>query len=256
MRIKWDDNEKKDLCENVARRIMIRPDITLLTHVSNAQTEILPSNRRRKILSITSIPWLIKGMKEYYGNFQNNLTKKENHIQETCQQEIERLIQKMTYEKEEAVSQAIKNLTIEDLITNFLLKLKEEKEQTRKTLFEIQSKLDTLLSKPQSSSVSLSSIAESKKVTIIGLIANQQNVIENKYKSVLKLRFIPANQSKKTFPKDCDAIIVMTKFTGHDWINSANCQKDKSKIIMCGGGISSLNEHLDKIIKGQILATS
>lgn len=87
------------------------------------------------------------------------------------------------------------------------------------------------------------------KITIIGLLPQQANIIRGIYGEALDLRFIETDtptQKIRCSAESSDQVVLMTKFMSHE-IQTALRQMD---LVYCNGGVSSLKLKLDAISRG------
>lgn len=85
------------------------------------------------------------------------------------------------------------------------------------------------------------------KVTIVGLLPQQANIIRSIYGEELDLKFIDVDTSAskmRATAETSDQVVLMTKFISHE-VQSNLRQHD---LVYCNGGVSSLKLKLDAML--------
>jgi len=129
-------------------------------------------------------------------------------------------------------------MTFEDLIQEMVKRFENE-------IKNVNQKLESIQSRMERSSNNNNNQSKKKKIAIVGLIDSQERIIEEKFGKDLDIKFVSKNQSRKEI---CDdrKYIIMTKFTGHDWINEV--RNKTFNYDDCFGGITSLGRILEREI--------
>jgi len=200
--------------------------------------DCLDPDRRRKIIAITSMPWLKTEVEKL-------LEKKKS----ATKVEI-RTVEKVNFIKQELKDIATEEL-IEELITRAATneKARQFAQQTiNQFLQAFRHDLPNIIKNMRQVKSEVKKIQtgnELKRVLIVGLLNEQAKEIRDKYESIFNLSFWKDTNIKSLRQKavNADEIILMSKFISHssqDVVKAAN-----KSITMCNGTVSNLSMVLD-----------
>jgi hypothetical protein len=123
IRIHWSDEEKEALLKNILHKIQKNPRRSILDIIEEAQIVELPEYRRRKILSLSMLPWL----KEKINNLKIQVNDTTNVVNFTKNQEIPCVPVKEScnFPKEEDLDSLV------ELISNRVMEKIQEKNESK-----------------------------------------------------------------------------------------------------------------------------
>jgi hypothetical protein len=234
-RIYWDDHEREKLTEQVASAIMSHPGDTTLV-VTNRVLSQWPPDRRRKLISTTSVPWLQPGIDKWFKNAKENLHK----LNTQTPPPIPPAPEIPTPEE------ILGNIPLEKLIETLINRITEKLEISNQINRTNQDLLHRLLAR-QTQPIQPQTQTQTKPyICIIGARTAHIPEVKKQFEHKIKLHFIDAFISNHTLPNNVDKYLLMADHTRHDWLYLI---KDRNKIQIVSGGLTSLIQTLTQIIK-------
>ncbi|MBD3407316.1 MAG: DUF2325 domain-containing protein [Candidatus Lokiarchaeota archaeon] len=232
-RVHWSTEEKLALAESVAqvRKKCPGGKFSWLRELSRAQKAVLPSDRHRRIVACTSVPWL----KQMVGDW----IEKDKAQQTSPEVEVEYTLDQFT---DTQLLDELKNRIVEQISSKVSCRVIEQ----------ISSHVITSLSKNLTNAASQlikPKIEPQQKVLIVGLLDRQASEIHNIFSQSLSLSYISSDKNTKNLkqiPKlvnQVDHVLVMTKFISHA-LNNKIMKFGKNKTKLVYGGTSQLEEIL------------
>lgn len=85
------------------------------------------------------------------------------------------------------------------------------------------------------------------KVCVVGLLSGQQQDARRKCPKGIELLFVSQDAHEPRFPKSADWIVLIKKFTKHKWSTTALQARDRNRVCMIDGCVSSLVKKLEEI---------
>lgn len=231
-RVYWDDEEKQIILNKVFELRMQFPEENLTSLLNRAQ-EILSEDRRRNILSATAMcPWLVDALTQKFIDYK--VDKGRIHVQSI---EVPRLV-------------SLEEQPLENLIVATAKKFAEDLDDIKKLMINLQSNIFAISKQMNIENQKKKKIknAPKKTVTIIGLISDQINHLQERYGGRIDLRYLSTNSNTTQVPKKTDYIILMTKFMNHSWQDFVFNKYDRKTIFYCDGGMTKLYLTVDTIL--------
>jgi hypothetical protein len=232
-RIRWTDEEKGMIAENVAKDYKMTRGtcFSWLQSLKRAQ-KCLPEDRRRKIVAISAVPWL-----------EEMVLKIVNEEKQTQEPKI--------------IEKSIRDFSTEELITELvdrliLKKLAKQNEIVVNQVIGVLGKsINESIKPPKAKQKDLVSAATTK-VSIFGLLPKQENEIKKEMDGVMDIYFskpssTPSSSQISDKVNNSKAVILMTKFISHG-LQDAVKKIDASKVRYCNGGLSQLKDMLYDLI--------
>jgi hypothetical protein len=178
-RIYWNDVEKDKLCETTFGIFTNNPDGSLIQAINKAM-EMMPPYRRRKIVTLGSIPWLLDYVKlkmQELKNYRKKVIAAEPPSPPTTEE-------------------LLKKATTQQLMVTIIERLLSTQEKTLATLEELRRDI-------QSGNRVVAQVAQvaprpvKKKFVVVGLKPNQANEVRNRFVNQnVDIEFVEANKYK------------------------------------------------------------
>lgn len=231
-RVYWNEDDKKILLDRVFDLRLQFPEENLTILVNMAQ-EKLPKEKRRNIISAKGMcQWLVDDLTQKLLDFRAG--KGRIHVQTT---EVPRLV-------------SIEDQPLEILVAELVKKFVKKLDGIEKRVGNVQSNIDTIYKQMnvQDNKKKREEKAPKKTVTVIGLIPDQVNHLQEKYGGRIDLRYLTTNSNTTQVPKKTDYIVLMTKFMNHGWQDFVFNKYDRKNVYFCDGGMTKLYIQMDTIL--------
>jgi hypothetical protein len=221
-RIYWNEVEKDKLCETTFGIYTNNPEGSLIQAINKAM-EMMPPYRRRKIVTLGSVPWLLDYVKLKMQELKN-YRKKVIAAEPPPPPMLEELFKK-------ASTQQLMVTVVERLLST--------QEKTLATLEELRRDIQSDNGRPIADSKPISRPLK-RKFFVVGLKPNQANEVRERF----------ANQNIDIEYKGlpiCDIVFVMTGFVDHSVYNSIKSAKSDA-MMHVNGGVSGLVNRIKEFV--------
>jgi hypothetical protein len=225
-RIYWNEVEKDKLCETTFGIYTNNPEGSLIQAINKAM-EMMPPYRRRKIVTLGSVPWLLDYVKL-------KMQELKNYRKKVIAAEPPPL---------PTTEELLKKASTQQLMVTIIERLLSTQEKTLATLEELRRDVQAgnygkLIEHAQPKPLR-------KKFVVIGLKPNQANEVRSRFSSHnVDLEFVETEKINKTLPI-CDIVFVMTGFVNHSIYSSIK----GSDINYVNGGVSGLVNRIHEFVK-------
>lgn len=226
-RIYWNEEEVQRLCEITFGIHTSNPQITLVQCLNKAMG-MIPPHRRRKIQTLTMVPWLID-----YVRHQHHELK-----------EYRKRVIASEPPPPPSVEEVLLKATIPQIVSVLTTKLLGVSAETQRVLTEMRQQFQALAAgqgaaQPQA--------PRRRKLVIIGLKPNQANEVTERFRTEdIEIQCIEAN--KYTGLPKCDSVLCMTGFVDHSTYEAAKTARPD--MVHVNGGVTSLvnriREYVDR----------
>lgn len=241
-RIYWTQEERKILAVEIARLLNEDPILSLLEATLEAQTLILPENKRREISTVGTMPWLKNAVREelvVLRSKHDNLVREELNAAQALNKEYEEKLRDL----ENMVSH-IDPLQAIEIVARSMSPADAAMHIARITtdhlILEQLSAQQMLEMKP----VTNTKRTRKLRVLVAGLLPGQIRLIEEKFCQALDIKFWQTSESitklKSSLSSNTDKVVVLTKFVSHKTTEITAAYDH----ILVNGGLSSLKETL------------
>jgi hypothetical protein len=247
----WSQEEKARLCEEAGRLLYTLQASSKLMALEQAQANVLPAERHRKIVTIASIPWFTEGV-------QRELEKCRREVQAesaspetppalpaTLAQMYPQLRQLLVSELAALVSDVLKEIEwptqAQGLLQVLQLGATRQTPPTREGAAAESPSIPTALGHSKRTSV-----------LVVGLRGGQMDEVKRAFDSRLDLRFFGADESKdklRSMSEQVDLAVAMTDFISHS--HEDIMLKKARKYIRSAGGMTRLKELLSTFVPQQ-----
>jgi hypothetical protein len=248
-RIRWSEEEKAKIVDRVFSMRQNDPESSLTSIIQRAQQQ-LPEERRRNIPSVKSIPWLAEAIKRRFAE----LRKAEQEIKSlkmaatTAQNNSEMLKARLNAMLEEAKSSALEEADVETLLVVLIEKLTAPNEALHGLIRRIEALEQKVNRKPLPPSKIAAPAKKLPTILVVGMLGQQASRLRAQFQNAANLLFFAAGTTQSV-PK-ADAAVINAKFIPHKTQEFIQSQF-KGKVYLTSGGISSVVDTIEKILKGQ-----
>lgn len=218
-RIYWNEIEKDKLCETTFGIFTNNPKGSLIQAINKAM-EMMPPYRRRKIATLSSIPWLLDYVKL-------KMQELKNYRKKVIAAEPPPL---------PTTDELLKNATTQQLMVTIIERLLTTQDKTLATLEELRKDVQNVLCKKEV--VDQTPKLGKKKFVIVGLKPNQANEVKDRFVDNFGVEFEFLETNKFRGLPSCDTVFVMTGFVDHSVYNLI--KKARPDVIHVNGGVSGL----------------
>lgn len=272
-RVTWTAHEW-DMLANAVWELRKKDQISSFITLVNAATEVLPKNRRRKLVGINNCTPLQERLAEKFRKMIDSVNESESRKEKIAELEVklasiptkEQLLDSLSAEEINTYfsDQVIENLTPADVVSKFspedilecipapelagytfktLMQSLMEKPQPIIQQISMPPTLKQLPQKPIKTQINLP-IKKLPKVLIVGgTVGNEKNIIEDGLKDVANISII----DRKTDLPDADFYVIRAKFACHS-MQDAVKSKTVGKYIVHRGGISTMIKSIKDLV--------
>jgi hypothetical protein len=228
-RIYWNEIEKDKLCETTFGIFTNNPEGSLIQAINKAM-EMMPPYRRRKIVTLGSVPWLLDYVKL-------KIQELKNYRKKVIAAEPPPL---------PTTDELLKKATTQQLMVTIIERLLTTQDKTLATLEELRKDIQNVLCTGPTGPTGAASLTKKdltpklgkKKFVVVGLKPNQANEVKDRFADNFGVEFEFLETNKFRGLPSCDTVFVMTGFVDHSVYNLI--KKARPDVSHVNGGVSGL----------------
>lgn len=288
-RVRWTEEEKHKIIDAVFSMRQNDPE-SPIHHLINKVQSQLPADRRRKIMTSSTVPWLADEIRVKFRDQRRNLQRLETMKERM--KNVDKEIEKATEQSEQQIDhrkkeldklyedkkkrleemevelpnvddirrEAIDNMNKMDLLIEFIRRWDMDSSTIHNRLGHIEEfiyKLGKIEPEQQEriapAPTKKKPVKRPKKILVIGLLPGQEREIYEEFKTRLKIVFMDKNKSRATMVSSyptCDRCFISARFVSHQIITTASKKYGKDIVENLAGGISDFKNSINSYLNG------